>query len=305
MVKEALFHRRARMRYRPHLFPRIPGQDKVPGQLRDPAARGEISLPENRCETMIRQARRVALAAFFLVLVQTAQPAFAQYSRQTRFYSRLNSFGVLAAYSGDSSHMLLGSAERRKLLLIGISYSRRLTLSRAVGWQYSAELFPVALEGDPLSVFVNEQSAPVKDSFVTPGDPPDTCSPMTVNYIFPGQNGETYAGTATTYCHGRRWTMGQAMSPIGFQWNFLPTRKLQPLITGHGGYMYSTREIPMAGAGAFNFTFGLGAGFELYTSPTRSVRLEYRYHHISNDHTADINPGIDNGLFQMTYSFGH
>jgi opacity protein-like surface antigen len=94
------------------------------------------------------------------------------------------------------------------------------------------------------------------------------------------------------------------MSPVGFQWNFLPRRKLQPFIIGHGGSMYSTRPIPIQEAGSFNFTFDLGAGFELYRSKTHSVRAEYRYHHISNHNTANQNPGIDNGLFQVTYSFG-
>ena len=79
---------------------------------------------------------------------------------------------------------------------------------------------------------------------------------------------------------------------------------MQPFFIGHGGYMYSTTPIPIAQAGSFNFTFDLGAGVELYRSKTRSVRAEYRYHHISNHDTALENPGIDNGLFQLTDSFG-
>jgi hypothetical protein len=43
---------------------------------------------------------------------------------------------------------------------------------------------------------------------------------------------------------------------------------------------------------------------ELYRDKTRSIRAEYRYHHISNHGTAEENPGIDNGLVQITYSFG-
>ena len=52
------------------------------------------------------------------------------------------------------------------------------------------------------------------------------------------------------------------------------------------------------------FTIEVGAGFEFYRSAKKSFRVEYRYHHISNDYTADQNPGIDNGLFQVTYAFG-
>jgi opacity protein-like surface antigen len=98
--------------------------------------------------------------------------------------------------------------------------------------------------------------------------------------------------------------MGEAMSPIGFQWNFLPARKTQPFVDAHGGYMFSTKPIPVYDAGSFNFTFDIGAGLEVYRSRTQSVRVEYRFHHISNHNTANANPGIDNGLFQVTYSFG-
>jgi opacity protein-like surface antigen len=89
------------------------------------------------------------------------------------------------------------------------------------------------------------------------------------------------------------------------QWNFLPLNKAQPFFVLHGGYMYSTRAIPTSDAGSFNFTLDFGAGIELYRSKTRSIRAEYRYHHISNKDTSRANPGIDNGLFQATYSFGN
>lgn len=251
-----------------------------------------------------RRPHLTALAAFFLVLFVTSPPAFARHSRRHASYARLNSFGILIAYSNDSSHMLLGDAERRKLLELGGSYNRRLWLGRAVDWQYSAELLPVALESDPLSLFINKQTAPTAVTTVRTGSPPVLCSSFTEGYSFPGANGQTYSGTATVSCHGRRWSMGEAVSPLGMQWNFRPSRKLQPLLDWHGGYMYSSKQIPVDSAGSFNFTFDIGFGLELYRTPSHSVRLEYRYHHISNDNTAVRNPGIDNGLFQVTYSFG-
>jgi hypothetical protein len=68
--------------------------------------------------------------------------------------------------------------------------------------------------------------------------------------------------------------------------------------------MYSTRPVPIDFAGSFNFVFDFGPGVEFYCSRTRSLRLEYRYHHISNHNSAPENPGIDNGLFQVSYVFG-
>jgi hypothetical protein len=120
----------------------------------------------------------------------------------------------------------------------------------------------------------------------------------------------TFTADGTVYSYNyadscsRRWTIGEGISPVGFQWNFLPRRKLQPVIIGHGGYMYSTQPIPDASSGSFNFTFDFGVGLELYRTKTRSVRVDYRYHHISDHYTTVENPGIDNGLFTLTYSFG-
>jgi hypothetical protein len=220
------------------------------------------------------------------------------------YYARVNSFGVLAGYSNDSSHIILGTAEQRRILNLGVSYSRRILLSRFVNWQYDAELLPVALESDPLTLSVNQETSPLMGTITDSGlQPMATCAPFTNNYTLT-INGVVYSGADTFSCSGRQWTIGEAISPVGMQWNFRPRSKVQPLVEGHGGYMYSTRAIPIEGAGSFNFTFDLGAGLEIYRSRSQSIRAEYRIHHISNHATALYNPGIDNGLFQVSYVFG-
>lgn len=199
--------------------------------------------------------------------------------------------------------MLLGEVENRKLINVGASYGRRILLNHIVDWQYNGELLPVALESDPLSLFVVQQTSPAVSTTTTAGGPLISCAQRSYSYSY-SVNDVTYAGTETISCRGRQWTVGEGMSPVGFKWNFLPKHKTQPFLVGHGGYIYSTHPIPVAFAGSFNFTFDLGAGVELYRSHTRSLRAEYRYHHISNDNTATANPGIDNGVFQVTYVFG-
>lgn len=129
------------------------------------------------------------------------------------------------------------------------------------------------------------------------------CAPLTSTYNFI-LNGITYSGTEVYTCYGRRWAMGEAISPFGLKLNFAPRRKLQPFLIGHGGYMYSTQEIPVRGAGSFNFTFDGGIGVEFYLSNTKFIRADYRYHHLSNNNTANVNPGVDNGILQLTYAFG-
>ena len=239
----------------------------------------------------------------FTVLAGLPNHLRAQVKMENPPYSRLNTFGAFVAYSWNSSHMFLGYAQNRQLLNIGADYSRRLILNNVVDWQYNAELMPVALENDPVVHSVINQQTPAVETYTADFRQYGACIPISQSYSNAAPNGVVYSGTITLTCK-RTWTVGQAMSPVGFQWNFRPRHKVQPLIIGHGGYMYSTRPTPVDYAGSFNFTFDLGAGVEVYRSQTRSIRADYRYHHISNDDTADYNPGIDSGLLQVTYSFG-
>ena len=226
----------------------------------------------------------------------------AQSTSRNALYARRNTLGVFVAYSPNSSHILLGDARNRELLNFGAVYNRRLLAGHVVNWQYSGELVPVALESDLLisvAYTANYTDPPLTITGVKTESTVGPCRPSSGSFNLPAGNGtESYIATCI-----RRWTVGEAMSPVGMQWNFLPLGRIQPFAAGHGGYMYSTRPIPIAGAGSFNFTFDVSAGVELYRSQSRSIRAEYRYHHISNHETANLNPGIDNGVMQVTYCF--
>lgn len=258
------------------------------------------------CERAILAVR---VFLFFLTLVSLTTLALSQVPDANPYFARKNTFSVFGAYSNDSSHILMGDAENRKLLEFGGGYGRRLFMNRIVNWQYNGEILPVALESDLVGQSVQTQILPVAKTgpAYSVGQVLSCAVVITpYSYIFPNPTGgtTTYSGYFTQTCSGREWTIGEAISPVGFQWNFLPRLKAQPFLIGHGGYMYSTKPIPTAIAGSFNFTFDFGAGVELYRSRTQSVRAEYRFHHISNHQTAEENPGIDNGVFQVTYSFG-
>jgi hypothetical protein len=248
-----------------------------------------------------RRGPGLAVVAMLAILTSVAG---AQKEPVRPYYSRSNTFGFLAAYSNDSSHMLLGVSENRKLLNFGATYSRRLFQNRIVNWMYNGEILPVALESDPVLRDVTTYTLPFPTPPIASSYEPITpCHGGSGTATFTAGGGIVYSYNYTDTC-SRRWTIGEGISPVGFQWNFLPRRKLQPVILGHGGYMYSTQPIPDGGSGSFNFTFDFGVGLELYRTRTRSVRLDYRYHHISDHYTTTENPGIDNGLFTLTYSFG-
>jgi opacity protein-like surface antigen len=272
-------------------------------------------LRKNDFATPNRIIRHFCLLAL-LGSILMASTAVAQTQLESSYFARKNTFSFFGAYSNDSSHILMGQARYRKLVDFGAGYSRRLYVNRIVNWQYSFEILPVALDSDPVQVdsstttdVYNNGKPTVTFTHVNGNPTIAACTSSTVTQTFSIYElpSLTLIGTGTTvdvFTCTRRWVIGEAISPIGFQWNFMPRKKLQPILSGHGGYMYSTQPIPTSGAGSFNFTFDVGAGFELFQSKGRSIRAEYRLHHISNHGTAQENPGIDNGAFQLTYSFG-
>ncbi len=88
--------------------------------------------------------------ACLLALVLTVASLSAQSVDVHPVFSRLNGFGAFGEYSNDSSHILLGNAEQRKMLNLGLSYSRRILLRPFVDLQYIAEVRPILFESDPV-----------------------------------------------------------------------------------------------------------------------------------------------------------
>lgn len=224
---------------------------------------------------------------------------------ESRPISRLNTFGLYVEYSNDSSHMVMGRAENRKLVALGGSYALRLWRSHVGDLRYIMEARPVLMESDPVAHTTGT---------ITPINPPGPPITYTSNIVpatacRPGSFSATTSGPYpvsavwTTTCD-RRWVFAQGFSPVGLQYGFRPGHRLQPLLTSTAGYIFSTTPIPVANSGSFNFTFDMGAGLEWFRTRNQSIQFEYRYHHISNHNTADANPGIDNGVFKLTYAFG-
>ncbi len=225
-------------------------------------------------------------------------------------FSRLNSFGIFGEYSNDSSHMLLGRAEQRKLLGFGASYGRRILLRPAIDLQYMAEYRPLLFESDPVvlitATFTPAMGTPSSFQFTL--RQAERCrAGVVLSGTGTEPGGVTYTTTQTANCGGRQWSYAQGVSPAGLKLNLMPRQRVQPILSALGGTLLSSQPIPVSAAGSFNFTFEFGAGLEIYrrgSTGRQSIRAEYRYHHISNKGTATANPGIDSGLFQVTYAFG-
>lgn len=98
---------------------------------------------------------------------------------------------------------------------------------------------------------------------------------------------------------------GVAVTPLGFTFEFRPHGRLHPFFEWIGGLIASTEPIPYTGPDAtgLNFMFDLGGGLKWDLSDSRAVTVGYKYLHISNAFTTDFNPGIDNNVIFVGYSF--
>jgi opacity protein-like surface antigen len=220
-------------------------------------------------------------------------------------FGRKNTYAAFFDYSNDSSHIVLGSAEGRKFTELGFQYERRLKSGPHLVWKYTAEFRPLIAESDLMTAESGtETSPPPTQTFVNAPMASLGCRPSSIGYSFTDPNtGTVYAGTEYFAC-SRRWTYVEGLSPLGTRINLLPRRRWQPTGSLLTGFLLSAKKIPLDTAGSFNFMFQLGAGIEYFRTSTQSIRLEYQLQHFSNAFTASSNPGVDNGLFKMTYTFG-
>jgi opacity protein-like surface antigen len=161
------------------------------------------------------------------------------------------------------------------------------------------------LESDPVQTDVGHQISPPPAAGPSPYmlGPVLKCSAGVGPAQTVVEDGVTYVFYIQTVCT-RQTTIEQGFAPTGIRISFLPGHRLQPTLSSNAGYMFSTKPVPTATAGSFNYTFDFGAGIEYYLSTSRSVRLEYQVQHFSNKETSDQNPGVDSGFVKLTYAFG-
>jgi hypothetical protein len=241
------------------------------------------------------------------LLLAPAAGAIGQVPDVNGYYSNHMAFNGFVEYSNDSSHMLMGYADGRKIAAIGAGFEKRSFLSETMSGAWVAEVRPLMSVTDPTMTgfkleFPQQPSYSGVVSFTSPVpvDKPVSTTPLNVLLITQNQ---IFLGTAT-YIGGTRTTYVSAFSPLGYKLSFLPRKRIHPFVTGLGGFAVSPRDIPVFNSSSFNYTVEFGGGVEFFQTHARSCRLEYRYHHLANAGNVAENPGIDSGVFKVTYSFG-
>jgi hypothetical protein len=173
--------------------------------------------------------------------------------------------GFWAGYSPNNP-TLIGRSTDRPFFEFNVQYARVLRTGDNWALKYTAEIIPVAIIRQP------------QQGYAGNGNPVDLA----------GKKQNIY---------------GAGVSPIGLQMNLRRGCVLQPYVNGTAGVLYFTDDVPVANSSHFNFTFGFGAGFEIWYRENQSIILGYKYQHISNGYTAPRNPGVDSNLFYVGYAW--
>lgn len=193
---------------------------------------------------------------------------------QTSVSEGKNELSVQGGFAPDIPR-IFGGSRRSKFGFVSLRYGRVLNDSDTVAIKYTIDFIPLAI--------LNYDSTPI---------------------IKTGASTFTQQRISTT-------AYGVSLTPVGFQFNFRPKKKVQPFISLSAGMIYFNKAVPDDRSPvrpdefgrSFNFTLAGGGGVEIETEGGKSWTVGFKFHHISNASTGNINPGFDQNLFYVGYRF--
>ncbi len=175
-------------------------------------------------------------------------------------------FQVFAGFSPGTA-TLIGTATDRRLAVAGAAYSYRCWIHRHVSISYTATLLPAMVLFQP------------------------------AQYVYASRAAAAVSPAHAVYAFG--------VAPLGFTFEFARRRRVYPFAETIEGVIASTEPIPELGPNAtgLNFLFDLGGGVRWRVRERQTLSLGYRFLHVSNADTTNFNPGLDNNVFYVGYSF--
>ncbi len=178
-----------------------------------------------------------------------------------------NEFTVWGGFSPDSNTFIkaFGRTPDARFGIVALRYARRFNNSDSINLKYTADVVPAA--------FLNYPDFDVTGT-----------NPVIIQTVRP-----------TRYAFG--------VAPLGLQANFRPRKNVQPFIGASGGLLYFNQRTPNFVGTRFNFTADVGAGIEFKLKEKRALTVGYKYYHISNAARGIQNPGYDNNVFYIGYTF--
>lgn len=189
-------------------------------------------------------------------------------------FDKKNEFAVWGAFAPDIPRLFSGSRSST-FGEIGFRYSRRIATTENTALKYQIDLIPLAI----------------------------------INYRT--ERLIQLSPTTFTYNRDRQTAYAAGLTPVSFQLNFRRRNKVQPFLTAAAGLLIFNKSLPddrsplrpEQRGRKFNFTLAGGGGVEFLTDDARSYTVGFKFHHISNSSTGNINPGFDQNLFYFGYTF--
>jgi hypothetical protein len=100
----------------------------------------------------------------------------------------------------------------------------------------------------------------------------------------------------------RKRTYGSGISPVGFQADFFPSKRVQPFLSTDGGFIYFMDRVLSPDGSRFMYTVDFGTGVNIFRKERQAVSIGYRYQHLSNANISLHNPGMDANTFYVSVS---
>jgi len=98
---------------------------------------------------------------------------------------------------------------------------------------------------------------------------------------------------------------GFGIASVGVRLDLARKRRTHPFVETLEGIIASSEPIPINAPNAtgLNFLYSVGGGISTAAGSRRAVSAGYRFMHISNAGTTSFNPGVNNNVIYLGYSF--
>lgn len=100
----------------------------------------------------------------------------------------------------------------------------------------------------------------------------------------------------------RERAYGSGVSPVGFESDFLPAKRVQPFFSTNGGFLYFDQRVLSPQGSKWMYTIDFGTGIHVFRKARQDWTLGYRYQHLSNANISMHNPGTDANTFYLAVS---
>ncbi len=185
-----------------------------------------------------------------------------------------NELAVWGGFAPDIPRLFSGS-RKSTFGEVGFRYSRRIATTENLALKYQIDVIPLAI----------------------------------INYRV--ERLIRLSPTVLDYNRDRQTAYAAGLTPVSFQLNFRRKTKIQPFLSAAAGLLMFNKSLPDDRSALrpnqrgrqFNFTLAGGGGVEFDADKERSYTVGFKFHHISNASTGNINPGFDQNLFYFGYTF--